>query len=69
MISLKQQITNLVCFFNALTVIIQVATRAHVQPFLDTVKALTSDGSTESDNFKVGPYTLTDLQRTVGLHD
>jgi hypothetical protein len=67
MISLKEQITNLVCFFNALTVTIKVTANVHVTPFLKTVQALVSDGSSDSDNFKIADYTLTDLQRTVCL--
>lgn len=65
-INLKQQITNLVRFFNALTTIIEICITTHVDPFLQTIQASTAaDGTDPTKNFQVGGYTLEDLQRSV----
>ncbi|KAF9552933.1 hypothetical protein CPC08DRAFT_673678, partial [Agrocybe pediades] len=65
-IHLKQQITNLVRFFKAMSSIVDVCVKFHVEPFLDTIKQLVAaDGTDPNQDLKIGNYTLTDYQRST----
>ena len=67
-IALKEQITNLVRFFKAVATVIDIAVTSHVEPFLETIKALVAaDGTDPNDHLKIGDFTFTDLQRSVRL--
>ncbi|RSL45987.1 hypothetical protein CEP53_010517 [Fusarium sp. AF-6] len=61
-LKLKNEITNLVRFFKAIAVIVQFVAEKHINPYVETIKVMTS-GSGES--YKIGPYTLMDLQRSL----
>ncbi|KAF4949191.1 hypothetical protein FGADI_9048 [Fusarium gaditjirri] len=63
-IDLKDQITSLVRFFRAIGAIVDTCVKYHVEPFLDTIKAITADGDDPNKDYRVGDYTLTDLQRS-----
>ena len=65
--NLKAQITNLVRFFKAIATTVQLVLDKQVKPFVATIKAIASNGADPNAAFKVGPYTLTDLQRSVSL--
>ena len=58
-VNLKAQITNIVHFFKAISTTIEFVLNKQVKPFIDTMRASTSDDA------KVGQYTMTDLQRSV----
>ena len=57
--NLKAQITNIVRVFKAIATTIEFVLDKQVKPFIDTMRASTSDDA------KVGQYTMTDLQRSV----
>ncbi|KAI1869369.1 hypothetical protein JX265_006459 [Neoarthrinium moseri] len=63
-LNLKDQITNLVRFFRGIASIVEVCVKYHVEPFIATVKAITSDGDDPNEAYKVGDYTFTDFQRS-----
>ncbi|KAK0660478.1 hypothetical protein QBC41DRAFT_383707 [Cercophora samala] len=64
-INLKQQITNLVRFFKALTSLIDMCVQLQVDPFLDTIKAIVAaDGTDPNKDLRIGDYTMTDFQRS-----
>ena len=68
-VNLKAQITNLVRFFKAIATTVDFVLKKQVNPFIDTMKMIVSNGADPNAAFKVGPYTLTDLQRSVsGTH-
>ncbi|RSL93882.1 hypothetical protein CEP52_012978 [Fusarium oligoseptatum] len=61
-LKLKNEITNLVRFFKAIAVIVQFVTEKHINPYVETIKAMTSGGG---EPYKMGSYTLMDLQRSL----
>ncbi|RMJ18622.1 hypothetical protein CDV36_001733 [Fusarium kuroshium] len=61
-LKLKNEITNLVRFFKAIAVIVQFVAEKHINPYIETIKAMTSGGG---ESYKIGTYTLMDLQRSV----
>ncbi|KAL5589346.1 hypothetical protein FOVSG1_011213 [Fusarium oxysporum f. sp. vasinfectum] len=63
-IDLKDQITSLVRFFKAIGAIVETCVKFHVEPFLDTIKAITAENDDPNKDYRVGDYTLTDLQRS-----
>ncbi|KAK3938884.1 hypothetical protein QBC46DRAFT_343143 [Diplogelasinospora grovesii] len=64
-INLKQQITNLVRFFKAMASVVEMCVKFHVEPFLDTVKAIVAaDGTDPHKELKIGDFTFTDFQRS-----
>ncbi|TVY67615.1 hypothetical protein Focb16_v002486 [Fusarium oxysporum f. sp. cubense] len=63
-IDLKDQITSLVRFFKAIGAIVDTCVKFHVEPFLDTIKAITAENDDPNKDYRVGDYTLTDLQRS-----
>ena len=63
-VKLKNEITNLVRFFKSIAVIVKFVQDKHVEPYITTIKAIAS-GSSDDVDFKLGNFTLTDLQRSV----
>ncbi|RSM20290.1 hypothetical protein CDV31_000784 [Fusarium ambrosium] len=61
-LKLKNEITNLVRFFKAIAVIVQFVMEKHINPYVETIKAMTSGGG---EPYKMGSYTLMDLQRSL----
>ncbi|KAK7225016.1 hypothetical protein V2G26_013019 [Clonostachys chloroleuca] len=64
-INLKQNITDLLRFFNSLSVIIEVAVKTHVEPFLETVTSIVTNGQSDKELIKIADYSLVDLERTT----
>ena len=64
-VNLKAQIINLVRFFNAIATIVEFVLNKQVKPFVTTMNAITGNGADPNSDFKIGQYTLTDLQRSV----
>ncbi|EEU39662.1 uncharacterized protein NECHADRAFT_43968 [Fusarium vanettenii 77-13-4] len=62
-VKLKNEVTNLVRFFKAITTIIQFVAEKHFNPYIETIKVITNDGGDPGESYKLGPYTLTDLQQ------
>ncbi|KAI5920341.1 hypothetical protein F4810DRAFT_703039 [Camillea tinctor] len=62
-VELKSQITNLVRFFNTMTVVIEICINLHVDPFLETVNMIVAEGDDPHKSVRIGDYTLTDFQR------
>ena len=51
-----------------MSTIVEMSIRFHVDPFLETVKALVAaDGTDPNKDLKIGNFTLTDLQRSVSF--
>ncbi|KAL2061472.1 hypothetical protein VTL71DRAFT_6849 [Oculimacula yallundae] len=62
-INMKQQITNLVRFFKTINAVIGMSFKYHVDPFLETVKAIVAaDGTDPNKDLKIGNYTFSDFQ-------
>ncbi|CZT44825.1 uncharacterized protein RSE6_05064 [Rhynchosporium secalis] len=62
-INLKEQITKLVRFFEAIAAVIGISIKYQVDPFLETIKAIVAaDGTDPNKDLKIGDYTLTDFQ-------
>lgn len=61
-VKLKNEITNLVRFFKAMVVIVQFVAEKHVNPYIGVIAR---GGNDPGDSYKIGSYTLTDLQRSV----
>ena len=53
-------------FFKAIVAIIQFVAEKHANPYIETVKVITSGSGDPGESYKLGPYTLTDLQQSVG---
>ena len=70
-ITLKGQVMNLVRFFKAMTTVIDICVRLHLEPLVETVEALVAaDGNDPNDPYKelkIGDFTLTDPQRSVSF--
>ena len=67
-INLKQQVTNLVRFFKAMSTVVEMSIKPYIDPFLNSVKALVAaDGTGPNKDLKIGDYTLMDLQRSVSF--
>ncbi|WAO91180.1 Hypothetical protein NCS54_00863700 [Fusarium falciforme] len=64
-LKLKNEITNLVRFFKAIVAIIQFVAEKHANPYIETLKVITSGGDDPGESYKLGPYTLTDLQQST----
>ncbi|KAJ4185163.1 hypothetical protein NW755_008606 [Fusarium falciforme] len=64
-LKLKNEITNLVRFFKAIVAIIQFVAEKHASPYIETLKVITSGGDDPGESYKLGPYTLTDLQQSA----
>ncbi|KAJ4309210.1 hypothetical protein N0V84_011631 [Fusarium piperis] len=67
-LKLKNETTNLVRFFKAISTIIQFVIDKHVNPYIDTVNAIIGSGEDPGERYKIGSYTLTDLQRSSCLN-
>lgn len=52
-------------FFKAIVAIIQFVAEKHANPYIETIKVITSGGDDPGESYKLGPYTLTDLQQSV----
>ncbi|KAJ4232276.1 hypothetical protein NW759_002664 [Fusarium solani] len=63
-VKLKNEVTNLVRFFKAITTIIQFVAEKHANPYIETIKVITSGGDDPGESYKLGAYTLTDLQQS-----
>ena len=49
-----------------MSAVVEMSIKYHVDPFLDTIKALVAaDGTDPNKDLKIGDFTLTDLQRSV----
>lgn len=64
-VNLKAQVTNLVRFFKAIATTVDFILKKQVNPFIDIMKMIVSNGADPNAAFKVEPCTLTDLQRSV----
>lgn len=64
-VKLKTEITNLVRFFKTMSMVVQFVVDRHINPYVDTIKAVTGRGEDPGEVYKVGSYTLTDLQQSV----
>ncbi|KAL2682382.1 hypothetical protein Neosp_006832 [[Neocosmospora] mangrovei] len=64
-VKFKNEITNLVRFFKAITTIIQFVAEKYFNPYIETIKVITSGGGDPGESYKLGPYTLTDLQQSA----
>ncbi|KAF3915695.1 hypothetical protein AA313_de0208692 [Arthrobotrys entomopaga] len=61
--TLKTQIVKLVRFFKAMSKSIEVVVKGCVNPFLDEVTAIVTNGASTTV-YKVGSYSYTDIQRS-----
>ena len=53
-------------FFKAMTSVVDMVVKFHVEPFIETIKALVAaDGTDPYKDLRIGDYTLTDFQRSV----
>ncbi|KAG8354398.1 hypothetical protein FVEN_g7842 [Fusarium venenatum] len=62
-VKLRNEITNLIRFVKAISAIVQFITSKHVNPSIETMKVI-ANGDNKSSMYKVGSYTITDLQRS-----
>ncbi|OBS29597.1 hypothetical protein FPOA_03534 [Fusarium poae] len=63
-IHIKDQINSLVRFFKAIGVVVEIFDKCHVEPFIETIKVMMTEGEDPNENYRIGDYTLTDLQRS-----
>ena len=61
---MKQQITHLVRAFKAIALTVDLVVQSFVNPFIETMKTLSSSGEDPNRATRVGSLTLTDLQRS-----
>ncbi|KAL6922413.1 hypothetical protein FSST1_006439 [Fusarium sambucinum] len=64
-IYMKDQITSLVRFFKAICVVVETLVKFHIEPYLETIRALMAEGDDPNGNYSIGEYTLTDFQRSL----
>ncbi|KAH7174207.1 uncharacterized protein B0J16DRAFT_417757 [Fusarium flagelliforme] len=63
-IELKNQVITLIRFFMAIRSVLDICMGFCVEPFLETIKAITSGDDDPNQAFRVGSYRLIDLQRS-----
>ncbi|VUC27244.1 unnamed protein product [Clonostachys rosea] len=64
-IHLKQNITDIVRFFNSLAAIIQVVVNTYVEPFRETLHSIVAHDESQKQHIKIANYSLVDLERTI----